>query len=60
MEITARFEDGRFVPLEKVRLSNGQIVKLNLVPEIKFAWKGALRDIKSGSVELQHKISDMW
>ena len=60
MEIKARFEDGYFVPLDKVKLSNGEIVKLNLIPKKQFSWRGALKNIKATSVELQHKIKQMW
>ena len=60
MEIKARFEKGRFVPLSEVRLHDGEIVELNLVQKKQFLWKGALKNIKAKSVELQHKIKHMW
>ena len=60
MEIRAKFENGHFVPLKKVKLNNGEIVELNLVPKKKLSWKGALKDIKTTSVELQHKIKESW
>ena len=60
MEIRAKFENGHFVPLEKVNLSNGEIVELALVPKKKFSWRGALKNIKVTSVELQHKIKELW
>ena len=60
MYIKAKFKDGCFVPLEKVQLKNGDIVELDLAPQKKFSWKGALKNIKSTSVELQHKIKELW
>jgi len=60
MEIRAKFENGHFVPLEKVNLSNGEIIELALVPKKKFSWRGALKNIKVTSVELQHKIKELW
>ena len=60
MEIRAKFENGHFVPLEKVNLSNGEIIELALVPKKKFSWRGALKNIKVTSVELQRKIKELW
>ena len=58
MSIKARFEKGHFVPLDNVKFSEGEIVEI--VPKKEFSWKGALKNIKSTSVELQHKIKEMW
>ena len=60
MYIKAKFEDGHFVPLEKVKLKEGDVVELKLVPKKEFSWKGALKNIKLTSVELQHKIKELW
>ena len=60
MHIKAKFQDGYLVPLEKVKLNEGEIVELDLVSHKKFSWKGALKGIKSTSVELQHKIKEKW
>ena len=60
MNIKAKFQDGYFVPLEKVRLNEGEVVELTLISQKKFSWKGALKNIKSNSVELQHKIKEKW
>ncbi len=60
MEIKAKFQKGHFVPLDQVRLKEGEIVELSLMPKKQFLWKGALKNIKATSVELQHKIKDMW
>ena len=60
MPILAEYKEGKLIPLEKIKLNNGEIVELDLLPKKQFSWKGALRDIKSTSVELQHKIKEMW
>jgi len=60
MHIKAKFQDGCFVPLEKIKLNNGDILELDLVSQKKFTWKGALKNIKSTSVDLQHKIKEQW
>ena len=60
MHIKAKFQDGCLVPLEKVKLNEGEIVELDLVPQKKFLWKGALKNIKLTSVGLQHKIKEKW
>lgn len=60
MPILAEYKEGKFIPLEKVSLSNGEIVELNLVTKKRFLWRGALKSIKSTSVELQHKIKNIW
>ena len=60
MEIKAKFENGFFVPLNKVKLNDGEIVELNLIQKKQFSWRGALKNIKVTSVELQHKISEIW
>ena len=60
MHIKAKFKNGQFVPLEKVKLSEGEVVELDLTPSKEFAWRGALKGINSTSVELQHKIKEKW
>ena len=60
MQIKAKFQDGYFIPLRRIKLNDGEIVELDLVPQKKFSWKGALKNIKSTSVELQHKIKESW
>ena len=61
-EIKVRFENGKFVPLEKINLEEGEIIEIEITPEKKekFSWRGALRDVKLTSVELQHKLKDTW
>ena len=60
MPILAEYKEGKFVPLNKVKLNEGEIIELELMPKKQFSWRGALKGIKSTSVELQHKIRDTW
>ena len=60
MHIKAKFQDGYLIPLEKIKLNDGELVELDLVSKKKFSWKGALKNIKSTSVELQHNIKGKW
>ena len=59
MPILAEYKEGKFIPLKKVKLNEGDLVELDLLPK-QFSWKGALKSIKISSVELQHKIKEMW
>lgn len=61
-EIKAKFEKGKFIPLERVNLREGDIINIEITIEKdeEFSWKGALKNIKSSSVELQHRIKDEW
>jgi len=36
MPILAEYKEGKFIPLEKVRLNNGDLVELNLVTKKQF------------------------
>lgn len=60
MQIKAKFKNGHFVPLDKIKLNEGEIVELELTPEKQFLWRGALKKINATSVELQHKIKESW
>ncbi len=48
--------------LDKVDDLLNEIMSRNKRPQykLKFDWKGALKDEKISSVELQHKILDEW
>ena len=63
MEIKAKFENGHFVPLEKIdKIQDkfkGKEVKIEILPKIE-ELVGVLKDLKIDSVSLQHKIKDMW
>lgn len=61
-EIKVRFENGRFVPLDSVSFKEGEIIEIEIsIPKKnRFAWRGALKDMNSTSVELQHNIKNHW
>ena len=64
MEIKARFENGCFVPLEKIdkirkEYKNKGEVTIEVLPNIE-ELVGVLKDLKTDSVSLQHKIKEMW
>lgn len=61
MNIKTRFKGGVFVPLGKVEAINeGEIVEIEIKPKKKILWRGALKRRKETSVELQHRIKEMW
>ncbi len=59
-EIKVKYENGKFVPLEKVDLEEGEVIEIEMIPKkrMNFKWRGALKDLKMTSVELQHKLKD--
>tara|TARA_Y100000310_G_C19977623_1_gene488298 strand:+ start:63 stop:251 length:189 start_codon:yes stop_codon:yes gene_type:complete len=62
MKIKARYEDGKFVPMEETvlkNIDNGEVVELQLSDD-RIIWSGALKDMAISSVELQHQIKDKW
>jgi len=73
-EIKVKFEDGKFVPLEKISLEEGAVIEIEIVQPKKkkfawsgalkreedFSWEGSLQDLKLTSVELQHKMKEYW
>ena len=42
MPILAEYKEGKFVPLNKVKLNEGEIIELELMPKKQFSWRGAL------------------
>ncbi len=61
MTIRTQFKDGNFAPSEKVNeLKAGDVVEIEIKPKKKFSWIGALKFRKESSVELQHKIKEIW
>ncbi|GEM_PF-2147673 len=60
MKIKAKYDDGKFIPLDDVDLEKGEIVELNISEKDDFSWKGALKDLNKSSVELQHEIKRDW
>ncbi len=61
MTIRTQIKDGKFMPLEKVKeLKEGDVVAIEIKPNKKFLWIGALESRKESSVELQHKTKEIW
>lgn len=61
MTIKTKFKNGAFMPLEKIKeVKEGEIVEIEIKPKRKFSWRGALKNVKESSVELQHKIKEIW
>jgi predicted DNA-binding antitoxin AbrB/MazE fold protein len=61
MNIKTKFKDGTFMPLEKVKeVKEGEVVEIEIKSKKKFSWRGALKYRKESSVELQHKIKEIW
>lgn len=61
--IEAIYENGVFKPVKKVELSEHERVKLTFEESRRkraLSWKGALKDRKETSVELQHKAKEIW
>lgn len=60
MRVKARFEGGSFVPMEDVEgVDEGEVLELSISKE-GFSWKGSLKQVEEGSVDLQHKIREKW
>jgi len=60
-ELKLKYENGRFIPLSSIDLKDGAIIEIEIIPEGKnFSWRGALKNIKLSSTELQHKIKEIW
>jgi predicted DNA-binding antitoxin AbrB/MazE fold protein len=61
--VEAVYENGVFKPIKKVTLLEHERVELTikeLMPKKGLSWKGALKDRKETSVELQHKAKELW
>ena len=62
MVIKSMFKNGSFRPIDKIEkdFKEGDVVEIDVRKKKEFSWRGALRKTKKSSVELQHKIKDMW
>ena len=54
MPILAEYKEGKFIPLKKVKLNEGDLVELDLLPK-QFSWKGALKSIKMVTIKVSPK-----
>jgi len=63
-EIKVKFVNGKFVPLDSVSFKEGEVINIEIFPEEnknkKLSWRGALKNIKKKSVDLQHGIKNEW
>ena len=61
MTIKTKFKDGTFIPLEKVNeIKEGEVIDIEIKPRKNFSWRGVLKNKKESSVDLQHKIKEIW
>jgi len=74
MAIKVKLKNGVFEPLESIdkieKKYQNKEIRIEILPEIeemketlrrsKLAWRGSLKHLKITSVELQHKIKDLW
>ncbi len=55
----AIYKNGVLKPLEKIDIPEGEIVEIE-IKRGSIKWRGALKDLKISSVDLQHKIKEIW
>ena len=74
MAIKVRLKNGIFEPLEKVmeleKKYKDKEIQIEILPQTEFKkgvikkdklfWRGALRNLKINSVELQHQTKNLW
>ena len=63
MELKAKFKNGYFIPLENIdkikKECKDKEVIIEIIPKIE-DLVGVLKNLKTDSVSLQHKIKEMW
>lgn len=63
MAIKVKLKNGSFEPIENIekinKKYNGKELQIEILPQIE-ELIGVLKDLKTDSVSLQHKIKDMW
>ena len=65
MAIKVKLRNGVFEPLESIEKVKKEYkdkkIQIEIMPKKnKLSWRGALKNLKISSVELQHKIKDLW
>jgi len=54
------YEGGVFKPIEPIKkIREGEKLDIEIKPNIN-RWRGAIKDLKLTSVELQHKAKEYW
>ena len=56
----ARYENNVLKPIEKLDLSEGEVVEIEIVKSNADRIVGLLKDIDIDSVDLQHAARDIW
>jgi predicted DNA-binding antitoxin AbrB/MazE fold protein len=60
MPVKARYENNVLKPLEKLDLTEGDVVEIEIVKSNADRLVGLLKDIDIDSVDLQHAARDIW
>ncbi|AEB69543.1 MULTISPECIES: antitoxin family protein [Methanothrix] len=60
MMVKARYENNVLKPLEKLDLTEGDVVEIEIVKSNADRLVGLLKDIDIDSVDLQHAARDIW
>ena len=60
MMVKARYENNVLKPLEKLDLTEGDVVEIEIVKSNADRRVGLLKDIDIDSVDLQHAARDIW
>lgn len=60
MMVKARYENNVLKPIEKLDLSEGEVVEIEIVKSNADRIVGLLKDIDIDSVDLQHAARDIW
>ena len=60
MPVKARYENNVLKPIEKLDLSEGEVVEIEIVKSNADRLVGLLKDIDIDSVDLQHAARDIW
>ena len=60
MPLKARYENKVLKPLEKLDLTEGDVVEIEIVKSNADRLVGLLKDIDIDSVDLQHAARDIW
>ncbi len=60
MSVKVRYENNVLKPLEKLDLSEGDVVEIEIIKSNADKLVGLLKDIDIDSVDLQHAARDIW
>ena len=60
MPVKVRYENNVLKPLEKLDLSEGDVVEIEIIKSNADKLVGLLKDIDIDSVDLQHAARDVW